>query len=82
MRLSATLCRAQEARQLLLAANESLESRRKIALVAANAWAAEAISAEKYEAGQSDALDVLDMEIAEEFALETEEQGDEDDCVS
>ena len=72
MRLSAVICREQEARQLLIAESDALESRRKIALVAANVWASEAIEAEKREAGRLSARDKLDAEIALEFALEGE----------
>ena len=72
MRVSAALCRKQEGVQLLLAANDPLESRRKIASVAAKAWAAEAVAAEQREAGQLSPLDKIDAKIAQEFARETE----------
>ena len=80
MRVSAAICREQEARQLLLAESDALESRRKIASVAATAWASEAIEAEKREARRVTALDKLDAEITLEFALEgdTDAQVDED----
>ena len=47
MRMSAAHCREQQALQLAKAANEPLESRRKIALTAAKAWEVEAALAEK-----------------------------------
>lgn len=80
MRLSAAICREQEARQLLIAKSDALESRRKIASVAAAVWATEAIEAEKREAGRLSALDKVDAEISLEFALEgdTDTQVDED----
>ncbi len=70
MRVKADICRAQEARQLDLAANDPLESRRKIAAAAAKAWGLEAIQAEKREAGHIDPIDKLDAEITTEFADE------------
>jgi hypothetical protein len=69
MQLTAAHCRAQQAIQLALATSEPLESRRKIAMVAAAAWAAEAIEAAKRESGKT-ALDLLDTAIAMEFADE------------
>ena len=80
MRLSAAICREQEARQLLIAESDALESRRRIASVAAAVWASEAIEAEKREAGRLAALDKSDAEIAVEFALEgdTDAQVDKD----
>jgi hypothetical protein len=69
MQLTAAHCRAQQQIQLALAASEPLESRRKIALVAAAAWAAEAAEAAKRESGKT-ALDRLDRAIALEFADE------------
>ncbi|WP_422344765.1 hypothetical protein [Parasphingorhabdus sp.] len=70
MRVKAEICRAQEARQLDLAVNDPLESRRIIAAAAAKAWGLEAIQAEKREAGHLDPLDKLDAEITTEFAEE------------
>tara|TARA_R110000772_G_scaffold11226_8_gene35339 strand:+ start:14396 stop:14638 length:243 start_codon:yes stop_codon:yes gene_type:complete len=70
MHLKSHICRAQEARQLDLAANDPLESRRKIAAAAARAWQIEALQAEKREAGHADPLDKLDAEITTEFADE------------
>jgi hypothetical protein len=72
MRVKASVCRAQEARQLDLAANDPLESRRKVAAAAAKAWGLEAIQAEKREAGHLSPRDKLDAEITSEFAEEDE----------
>jgi hypothetical protein len=47
---SVTFCRTQEARQLELAASAPLENSRRIAGVAAVAWAKEADSAERTDA--------------------------------
>lgn len=66
---TAALCREQQAIQLALAANEQLESRKKIALVAAAAWSEEAIIAEKREQRRV-ALSALDEAIVQEFADE------------
>jgi len=76
MRVKAEICRAQEARQLDLAANDPLESRRKIAAAAAKAWGLEAIQAEKRESGHIDPIDKLDAEITTEFADEAEAEKD------
>ncbi len=70
MRVKASTCREQEARQLDLAANDPLESRRIVAAAAAKAWGLEAIQAEKREAGHLSPRDKLDAEIAQEFAEE------------
>ena len=70
MRVKAATCREQEARQLDLAANDPLESRRIVAAAAAKAWGLEAIQAEKREAGHLSPRDKLDAEIASEFADE------------
>ena len=70
MRVKAATCREQEARQLDLAANDPLESRRRVAAAAAKAWGLEAIQAEKREAGHLSPRDKLDAEIASEFAEE------------
>ena len=72
MRVKASICREQEARQLDLAANDPLESRRKVAAAAAKAWGLEAIQAEKREAGQVSPLDKMDAEITREFAEDAE----------
>jgi hypothetical protein len=72
MRVKASTCREQEARQLDLAANDPLESRRKVAAAAAKAWGLEAIQAEKREAGHVSPRDKLDAEIALEFSDEVE----------
>ena len=72
MRVKAATCREQEARQLDLAANDPLESRRIVAAAAAKAWGLEAIQAEKREAGHLSPRDKLDAEIASEFAEEDE----------
>lgn len=69
MRVTAEFCREQERIQRAKAENEPLENRRKIALDAAKAWAAEAKLAEKRDMKQS-TLDQLDAEIAAEFAQE------------
>jgi hypothetical protein len=72
MRVKASTCREQEARQLDLAANDPLESRRKVAAAAAKAWGLEAIHAEKREAGHLSPRDKLDAEISREFAEESD----------
>ena len=72
MRVKAATCREQEARQLDLAANDPLESRRIVAAAAAKAWGLEAIQAEKREAGHLSPRDKVDAEIAREFAEESE----------
>ena len=80
MRISAAICREQEAHQRLIAASDTLETRRKIASVAATAWATEAVEAEKREADRLKALEKLDAKIALELALggETDGQADKD----
>jgi hypothetical protein len=72
MRVKASTCREQEARQRDLAANDPLESRRRVAAAAAKAWGIEAIQAEKREAGHLSPRDKLDAEITREFAEESE----------
>jgi hypothetical protein len=72
MRVSAAVCREQEALQRQIAASDSLESRRNIASVAAAAWAVKALAAEKREAGHLDPIDKLDADITREFADEAE----------
>ena len=72
MRVKASVCREQEARQLHLAINDPLESRRKVAAAAAKAWGIEAVQAEKREAGHVSPRDKLDAEITLEFAEETD----------
>ena len=72
MRVKAATCREQEARQLDLAANDPLETRRIVAAAAAKAWGLEAIQAEKREAGHLSPRDKLDAEITSEFADENE----------
>ncbi len=72
MRVSAITCREQEALHRAKAASDPLESRRKIALTAANAWAAEALLEEARELKQAP-LDELDAEVMREFALEDEQ---------
>ena len=71
MRSSARFCREQEALQLAKAASEPLENRRKIALAAAKAWAAEAVLSDHREAKQ-DPLEEGDAEIVLEFAAEAQ----------
>jgi hypothetical protein len=68
--LTATHCRAQQAIQLAKAESEPLESRKKIALVAAAAWDAEATDAEKREGKSQSPQDQLDAAITQEFARE------------
>jgi hypothetical protein len=50
MRLTASTCREQESIQREIASTATLENRRKIATDAANAWANEAIEADKRDA--------------------------------
>ncbi len=69
MRVTADFCREQEALQRAKANQEPLENRRKIALAAAKAWAAEAILADIRDTKQG-VLHKLDAEIAKEFAAE------------
>ncbi len=69
MQISANFCKEQEALQRAKAATEPLENRRKIALDAAKAWAAEGVLAEKREL-KINPLDKLDTAIAAEFARE------------
>lgn len=69
MQISAAHCREQEALQRAKALSEPLENRRQIALKAANAWEAEAVSAEK-RASKRSGLDKLDTAIALEFERE------------
>jgi len=78
MRVKASTCREQEARQLDLAANDPLASRRIVAAAAAKAWGLEAIQAEKREAGHLSPRDKLDAEISREFAEEDEFDDGED----
>jgi hypothetical protein len=68
--LTATHCRAQQAIQLAKSESEPLESRKKIALVAAAAWGAEATDAEKREGKTLNPQDQLDAAITQEFARE------------
>tara|TARA_R110002110_G_scaffold87824_14_gene228651 strand:+ start:993 stop:1235 length:243 start_codon:yes stop_codon:yes gene_type:complete len=72
MRVKASTCREQEAHHLNLAANDPLESRRRVAASAAKAWGLEAIQAEKREAGHVSPRDKLDAEITREFADESD----------
>lgn len=72
MRVSAAVCREQEAHQRQIAATNPLESRRDIASVAAAAWAEKAITAEKREAGVLEPLEKVDAEITQKFADEAE----------
>ena len=50
MRIAASTCREQEARQQEIAESDPLENRRKIATAAVKAWHKEAIEADKREA--------------------------------
>lgn len=70
MHLTAAHCRAQQAIQLAKAESEPLESRKKIALVAAAAWGTEAADAEKREGKTLSPQDQLDAAITREFARE------------
>ena len=70
MRVSAAICREQEAYQLEVAKSHPLESRKTIAAQAAAAWAVKAEAAEKREAGILEPLEKLDAEITREFADE------------
>lgn len=70
MRISADVCREQEAHQRRIADTHSLASRRNIAALAAAAWAVKAVAAEKREAGTLDPLEKLDAEIRREFSEE------------
>lgn len=80
-RFTAVFCREQEAAQRAKAASEPLENRRKIALAAAKAWAAEALTAERHEAGDTP-LSKLDAGIALEFAREAELPADDHGVTS
>lgn len=64
------MCRAQEAIQRKIAADDPLENRRKIAATAAAAWAAEAERAEHHGSEDSTSVRDLDSRITEEFAKE------------
>lgn len=72
MRPSAIMCRQQEALQQAKAENETLESRRAIALTAAKAWGLAAKAADERDSRQTP-LDKLDAEIAQEFLEEDAE---------
>ena len=71
MQISAAFCLEQERLQREKAENEPLENRKKIALNAAKAWAAEALVAEK-RYGKQSPLEKADVAIAAEFAAEAE----------
>ncbi len=71
MQPSSEFCRKQEQRQRALAQDAVLENSRKIATVAANAWATAGELAAKREA-RGNKLDAADEAIAEEFRLEGE----------
>jgi hypothetical protein len=71
MNLSAAMCRAQQALQLEIAANDPLENRRQIASTAAKAWEIRAEEAEKSESGETNPQSKLDSQITQEFADET-----------
>ena len=59
----------------MIATSDPLENRRKVAMVAAKAWAKEAVAAAEREAGHLQPLDKLDADIALEFAREKKEDG-------
>jgi hypothetical protein len=79
MRVSETFCQEQEALQRAKAAAEPLESRRKIALTAAAAWAVEGALA-KTRALKQAPLDKLDADIAREFAEEDADLAEQPDA--
>ena len=69
---SSAMCRRQEAPHLQRALDTNLQNVRKAALAAACAWEAQALEAERFEAGFRDALSEEDAAIALEFLLEEE----------
>lgn len=71
MQSSSEFCRTQEQRQRVLADDAILENSRKIAVVAAEAWARAGELAAKREA-RGGRLNAADEAIAEEFRLEAE----------
>lgn len=73
---SAAMCREQEAIHLQIAAETDLENVRKRALAAARVWAAQAVEAESYEAGERDPLSAQDEAIAREFLLDDDGEDD------
>lgn len=83
MRVSETFCQEQEALQRAKAAAEPLESRRKIALTAAAAWAVEGALAKTRALKQAplDKLDKLDADIAREFAEEDADLAEQADAA-
>ncbi|CAN5361863.1 hypothetical protein BH10PSE13_BH10PSE13_02530 [soil metagenome] len=75
MQQSSEFCRVQEELQRALALDSQLENSRRIATIAADAWAKEGALAMKWEArGDTNKLDPDDAAIAEEFRLEDESQ--------
>lgn len=56
MQPTLSMCRAQETRQLAVAAGATLANVKGIATLAAAAWAKEAVAAERREARQADKL--------------------------
>lgn len=80
MQPSSEFCRLQETRQRALAQDAVLENSRKIATVAANAWATAGDLAAKREA-RGGKLDAADEAIAEEFRLEGEMGVEVDDSM-
>ncbi len=72
MRIKPKMCREQQAIQLAIAENDPLQSRRDVAIAAAEAWGREALQAEKREAGSVGLRDRLDAEITLEFAQEAD----------
>lgn len=66
MRIAASTCREQEARQREIAESDPLENRRKIATAAATAWHKEAIEADKREAREEKRREQLETAQATE----------------
>jgi hypothetical protein len=71
---SSTFCRTQEEHHRALASSSTLPNSRRIATVAANAWAIEAALATAREERGGPDLSDGDAAIAAEFRLEEEEE--------
>ena len=76
MDASSTHCRAQEARQLELAASATLENVRTIATNAAKAWHREALSADRREARRENARALAEQRANEAAALVSDAPAD------
>ncbi len=74
MEHSSTFCRTQEEHHRALASSSTLPNSRRIATVAANAWAIEAALATAREERGGPDLSDGDAAIAAEFRLEEEEE--------